>query len=88
MQRELTITLSDDTYALLITRVGKKNMSQFIESVLLSQIKNGSSEIYDVKLPATRKNHRLKIHSPRLVDRSLAEKFKMKIIEENENGKL
>lgn len=88
MQKELTIKLSDETYTVLMSLVGKKNVSQFIESVLLSQLKNGSSEIYEVKLPATGENRRFKIHSPRLVDRSLSEKFKVEIIEENENGKL
>ncbi len=85
MQNEVTINLSDETYELLMTRVGKKDVSRFIESVLISQMKNGSSEVYDVKLPENRK---FKIHSPRFADRSLSEKFKMKIIEENENGKL
>ena len=68
--------------------VGKKNASQFIESVLRSHMTNGSSEIYDVGLPLTAEDRTFKIHSPRLVDRSLSDKFRVEIIEENENGKL
>lgn len=70
-----------------MTLVGKKNVSQFIESVLLSHFRN-RSEIYEVKFPVSSKNQGFKIHSPRLVDRSLAEKFKVEIIEETENEKL
>ena len=34
MQKELTISLSDETYQGLMNLVGEKNASQFIQSVL------------------------------------------------------
>ncbi len=83
MSKELTINLDDELYAGLMKSVGEKNVSRFIESVMRSHLKNGSSEIYDVELPAI-----AKIHSPRLADRTLADRFKMEMIEETENGKL
>jgi len=83
MSKELTINLDDELYAGLMKSVGEKNVSRFIESVMRSHLKNGSSEIYDVELPAI-----VKIHSPRLADRTLANRFKMEMIEETENGKL
>jgi len=83
MSKELTINLDDELYAGLMKSVGEKNVSRFIESVMRSHLKNGSSEIYDVELPAI-----AKIHSPRLADRRLANRFKMEMIEETENGKL
>lgn len=88
MSKELTINLDDEIYTNLIESVGEKNVSRFIESVLCSHLKNGFSEIYDVELPAIAENQTLKIHSPRLTDRSLADRFKVEIIEETENGKL
>ncbi len=75
--------MDDEIYAGLIESVGEKNVSRFIESVMRSHLKNGSSEIYDVELPAI-----AKIHSPRLTDRALADRFKVEMIEETENGKL
>jgi len=75
--------LDDELYTGLMESVGKKNVSRFIESVLRSHLKNGSSEIYDVELPAF-----AKIHSPRLADRTLADRFEVEMIEETENGKL
>jgi len=83
MSKELTINLDDELYAGLMKSVGEKNVSRFIESVMRSHLKNGSSEIYDVELPAI-----AKIQSPRLADRTLANRFKMEMIEETENGKL
>ncbi len=80
--------MDDDLYKGLMKSVGEKNVSRFIESVLRSHLKKDSSETYDVKLPVIGKNQSFKIHSPRLADRTLADRFKMEIIEENENGKL
>ena len=83
MSKELTINLDDELYTGLIESVGEKNVSRFIESVVRSHLKKDSSEIYDVELPVAPK-----IHSPRLANRSLADRFKMEMIEETENGKL
>ena len=83
MSKELTINLDDELYANLMDSVGEQNVSRFIESVLSSYLKEDSSEIYDVKLPAAPK-----IHSPRLADRTLADRFRIEMIEEAENGKL
>jgi predicted CopG family antitoxin len=82
MSKELTINLDDELYTGLMKSVGEKNVSRFIESVLRSHLKNGS-EIYDVIIPVAPK-----IHSPRLADRTLADRFKMEMTEETENGKL
>ena len=83
MSKELTINLDDELYTGLMKSLGEKNVSRFIETVLRSHFKKDSSEIYDVKLPVAPK-----IHSPRLADRTFADRFKMEIIEEIENGKL
>ncbi len=82
MSKELTIDLDDELYTGLMKSVGEKNFSRFIESVLRVHLKKDSSEIYDVELPLS-----AKIHSPRLADRSLADQFKMEMIE-SENAKL
>lgn len=71
MQKELTISLSDETYNGLMNLVGEQNASQFIESVLHPYI----------LLVETNKT--FKIHSPRLVDRSQIDRFKMELIEDN-----
>lgn len=76
MQKELTINLSNETYQGLMNLVGEKKASQFIEAVLRPYI-----------IIAT-KNQGFKIHSPRLVDRMLADNFKLEMIEETENGKI
>ncbi|MBA3691864.1 MAG: hypothetical protein H0X15_09795 [Acidobacteria bacterium] len=83
MSKKLIINLDDELYTGLMNSVGEKNVSRFIESLVRLHLKNGSSEIYDVELPVA-----AKIHSPRLADRSLADRFKMEMIEETENGKL
>jgi len=83
MQKELTINLDDELYTDLMNSVGEKNVSRFIESIIRSQLKTGSSEIYDVELPIA-----AKVHSPRLADRALANRFKVEIIEETGNGKI
>ena len=83
MSKELTINLDDELYAGLMKSVGEKNVSRFIETVLRSHLKEDSLEIYDVELPVA-----AKIHSPRLADRTLADQFKMEMVEETENGKL
>ncbi len=83
MQKELTINLDDELYTDLMNSVGEKNVSRFIESVLHSQLKTGSSEIYDVELPISPK-----VHSPRLADRTIADRFRVEMVEEIENGKI
>jgi len=83
MQKELTINLDDELYTDLMNSVGEKNVSRFIESVIRSQLKTGSSEIYDVEIPVSPK-----VHSPRLADRTLGDQFGVKMIEEIENGKI
>ena len=83
MQKELTINLDDELYTDLMNSVGEKNVSRFIESVVRSQLKNGSSEIYNLEIPVAPK-----VHSPRLADRTLADRFRVEIAEESENVKL
>ncbi len=83
MSKELTINLDDELYTGLIESVGEKNVSRFIESVVRSHLEKDSAEIYDVKIPAAPK-----IHSPRLANRTLADRFKIGMVEEIENGKL
>ena len=75
--------MDDELYTDLMNSVGEKNVSRFIESIVRSQLKMGSSEIYDVELPIA-----AKVHSPRLADRALADRFKVEIIEEPGNGKI
>lgn len=74
MQRELTITLSEDIYTGLMELVGEQNASQFIEAALRPYILIGT------------KKQSIKIHSPRLVDRSQADLFKMELIEQTDNA--
>ena len=88
MQKEVTISIDGELYSGLMKSVGKKNVSRFIESVVRSYLENDSSQTYDVKLPILADNQTFKIHSPRLADRTLADRFKMEMFEETENGKL
>jgi len=88
MAKELTINLDDELYTGLINSVGEKNVSRFIESVMRSYLQKNSAKTYDVTIPVAADGRGLKIHSPRLADRTLADRFKMEIIEEAENGKL
>lgn len=85
MQRELTISLSEETYNGLMNLVGEQNASQFIEAALHSCLKNAREE-YAVELPRHDGKKVVRIHSPRVVDRSLAERLKVEIIEENANA--
>ncbi|GEM_PF-4669920 len=50
MQKELTISLSDETYQGLMKLVGEKNASQIIEAVLRPHVSQ-SQEEFEVKLP-------------------------------------
>lgn len=79
MQREITVTLSEETYKGLMELVGEQNASQFIEAALRPHI---FGEEYEVKLPLNNGQKKIKIHSPHLVDRSSAEKLKIEMIEE------
>lgn len=83
MQKELTISLDNELYTDLVNSIGEKNVSRFIESVMRSQLRMGSSEIYDVELPVAPK-----VHSPRLADCTLADRFKAEMLEEIGNGKI
>ncbi len=83
MQKELTINLDDELYTDLMNSVGEKNVSRFIESIVRSQLKTGSSEIYDVDISITPK-----VHSPRLADRALADQFRVEMVEETGNDKI
>ena len=75
MHREITISLSDETYQGLIKLVGKKNTSQFIESVLLPYISE-SEEIYEVKVPLNNGKRKIYLRSPRLKNPSDANKLR------------
>jgi hypothetical protein len=85
MQKELTISLSDETYQGLIKLVGEKNASQFIEAVLRPHVSQTQEE-YEVKLPLNNGERKIYIRSPRLVNPSDAEIFKVQPVEENLNA--
>lgn len=70
MQKELTISLSDETYQGLMNLVGEKNASQFIEAVLRPHVF------------LAEENRTFKILSPRLADRSQMDYLKVELIED------
>ena len=82
MQKELTISLSDETYQGLMNLVGEKNASQFIEAVLRPHVSE-SKEEYEVKLPFNNGERKVYIRSPRLVNPSVEEFLKVELIEED-----
>jgi len=82
MSKELTIILDDELYANLMNSVGEQNVSRFIESAVLSHLKNGSAEIYDVELPLNDGKRKVYIRSPRLKNPSQIEELKIEMIEE------
>lgn len=69
MQKERTISLSDETYQGLMKLVGEKNASQFVESVLRPYFL------------LAEENRTFKILSPRLADQSQAELLELEFIE-------
>lgn len=85
MQRELTITLNEETYKGLMELVGEQNASQFIEAVLRTHISETSEE-YEVKLPLNNGLKKIYLRSPRFANPAIAERFKMEMIEENVNA--
>ena len=74
--------MDDELYTSLIESVGRKDVSRFIESVLRSHLKNGSSEIYDVELPLNDGKRKVYLRSPRLKNPSQIEELKMEMTEE------
>jgi len=70
MQKELTISLSDETYQGLMNLVGEKNASQFIEAVLRPYIL------------LAEENRTFKVLSPRLADRSQMDLLKVELVED------
>lgn len=70
MQKELTISLSDETYQGLMKLVGEKNASQFIEAVLRPYIL------------LAEENRTFKIHSPHLADPSQLDFFKVELVKD------
>ena len=70
MQKELTISLSDETYQGLMNLVGEKNASQFIEAVLRPYIL------------LAEENRTFKILSPHLADRSQMDFLKVELVED------
>jgi hypothetical protein len=85
MQKELTISLSDETYQGLMNLVGEKNASQFIEAVLRPHVSQTQEE-YEVKLPLNNGERKIYIRSPRLINPSDAKIFKVQLVEENLNA--
>ncbi|MBS1792261.1 MAG: addiction module antitoxin [Acidobacteria bacterium] len=68
MQKELTISLSDETYHSLMKLVGETNASQFIESVLRPYILLAEED------------RTYKILSPHLADQTQAELVKPELV--------
>ena len=85
MQRELTISLSEETYNGLMKLVGANNADQFIEAVLHSCLENPLEE-YEVKLPLNNGRKIVYIRSPRLANHSSVDELKIEMIEENANA--
>lgn len=79
MQKELTIKLSEETYNGLIELVGAENASQFIEAALRPHI---FGEEYEVKLPLNNGQKKIYLRSPHLVNRELADRLRVEIVEE------
>ena len=79
MQKELTIKLSEETYKGLIELVGAENASQFIEAALRPHI---FGEEYEVKLPLNNGQKKIYLRSPHLVNRELADRLRVEIVEE------
>ncbi len=82
MQKELTISLSDETYRGLMNLVGEKNASQFIEAVLRPHVSQ-SKEEYEVKLPFNSGERKIYIRSPRLANPSDAEFLRVELVKED-----
>ena len=82
MQKELTISLSDETYQGLMNLVGEKNASQFIEAVLRPHVAE-SKEEHEVKLPFNNGERKVYIRSPRLANPSVEEFLKVELVEED-----
>ena len=85
MQKELTISLSDETYQGLMNLVGEKNASQFIEAVLRPHVSELKEE-YEVKLPLNNGERKIYILSPHLANPSDAEVLKVELVEEEINA--
>ena len=79
MQKELTISLSDETYKGLMKLVGKKNASQFIEAVLRPHVIEPKEE-FVVKLPSYNGERKAYIRSPHLANPSDAEFLKVVMV--------
>lgn len=81
MQRELTISLSDETYNSLMKLVGEQNASQFIELVLRPHISQITEE-YEVLLPLNNGKKKVYLRSPKISHASV----NVEVIEENANA--
>jgi len=82
MQKELTISLSDETYQNLMKLVGEKNASQFIEAVLRPHVSQTPEE-FEVKLPVKNGERKFFILSPHLANPSDADLLKVELVEED-----
>lgn len=84
MQKELTISLSDETYQGLMNLVGEKNASRFIEALLRPHVSQSKKEEYEVKLPLNNGQRKIFIRSPHLVNSAdLDELLKVELVEED-----
>lgn len=80
MQKELTISISDETYQGLMELVGEKNANQFIESVLRRHIFKSEKDV--IKLPPLNDNRTYRVLSPRLADPEQTEFLEVKHIKD------
>ena len=81
MQKELTISLSEETYRGLMELVGEKKASQFIEA-FLSRYFSEYHEEYEVKLPFNDEKRKIYILSPHLANSIDLPKIKMEVLKE------
>ncbi len=85
MEKELTINLSEETYAGLMDLVGEANASEFIESVLRPYVSDSEVE-FEVKLPRIGGKKRIYLRSPRLKNPEDYTRFRVTQIEKLTNA--
>ena len=87
MEKELTISLSEETYRGLMELAGEEKASQFIEAVLRPYFSNYHEE-YEVKLPSNEGERKVVILSPHLVKPTDLPKIKMEVVKEEVDVKI